>query len=220
MNTPLKSLIVYIICCAFACLSFNASAQYWQRTTHVAIESTTGIDGFATICADAKTKVRARSRGVALGIAIGNNLLKARVRLGRYTPTTFSKLGGRLIESELDINFYPLEFLRTRDNILDLYIITGCRFSSIKAEFFSSQTKTSIARVFGQLAGMGTEMMVSVNRRSVVAFSEILFSNPISASASPSEVNNAWEYKCVAVNFGIRIGTMKTERKGRAPKVF
>lgn len=215
-----KTLILSFIAYVLLSISLNADAQNWQRTTHVGVETSIGINGFGAVSTDNKTHIRSLSRGAALGVVIGNNLLKARVRLGRYTPTSFSKVKGRLIESEFAINFYPLEFLRTQDNVLDLYITTGVRFSSIKTELSSLQERPSHSDVVGQLAGLGGEIMVPFRRRSVIVFSEILFSNPINTNGTTSRADNAWQYKNGAVNVGVRVGTMKNERKGRAPKVF
>lgn len=203
--------LLFIFLTAYSC-----AAQSWQRATQFGIETSVGINGFAVSPGGDRSKLRAMSRGISVGVIAGNNLLKGRMRLaGFYGPTKFSRCSGSLIESELLVNFYPLEFMRTRKNILDIYFTTGVKFANIGARkkpcpasgdaYLGSRTK-----VLSQVSGVGIVALIPSNKRFTNMFAEVLFSNPFFDSRPPTREATAWTGKSVCMNVGVRLGIRKS----------
>ncbi len=203
----------------------SAYGQSSQRVTHVGLEASFGLHGFSMSDCDTKyMKPRALTRGGSIGFVAGNKLLRARIRAaGFYQSTGFTRIGFNLIESEALVNFYPLEFFRTRKNVLDIYVTTGVKLNNFKLNdkntyrdidlhpnFNDSNTHPGKEKVLTQVAGLGIEFLLPNKVKSVHLFAEAIISNPIYSSATISEFYEAWSQGETCFNIGVRFGSKHT----------
>lgn len=206
---------------------YSCFAQSFQRITHTGIEGSFGFHGLKTPSNSESKKFQALTKGVAVGFVTGNNLIKARIRpIGFYKSTVTEKRSFEIVESEALLNFYPLEFLRTRKHVMDIYVTTGVNFSNFRYKdrnVFSQgasmepQTREYLAiekaSVMNQVSGIGAEYHLPFTF--VHVFAEALFSNPIYLSSDNSYFSNTCRQSCTTINFGIRIGSKKNVGTGK-----
>lgn len=205
--TSRKINLAFIIMLMLLLLALSCTGQTWQRATHFGLETSLDINGFSS----ESNKIRAMARGVSAGLVVGNNLLKGRLRAELYGPTSYSKCAGKLIGSEALVNFYPLEFFRTRKNVLDIYFTTGFRFTNIATTDENCNSgEQSKGKVMSQVSGMGMEVLLPYSNKFIHVFGETLFSNPFHNSSKVSASSTSWSSKTVSLNIGIRFGIHKT----------
>jgi hypothetical protein len=186
--------------------SLSANAQGIQRISQHGLEFSYGFHHFM---AESNNFNRERyvpsARGFALGYFMGNSLIKMRIRgFGFYESTNnaLSEFSG--CESEILLNFYPLEFLRTHKNILDVYFFSGLDFAHV--EFANKSIgydgKESI---LSHVVGIGTEVIIRKNQRAVFLFTEISAGNRFNKFRRASdESKNPIPELLTSVNIGIR----------------
>ena len=191
----------------------TALAQSAHRPTHFGFETSIGVNGILPEASNT-LKLRAMSRGVSGGFVVGNSLLKARVRIaGIYLPTCHSQSSGKVFDSEALVNLYPLEFLRTHKNILDIYFTTGFRFAHVQLgfedgkEFTSSPTQKG--KVLSQVSGFGGEYRIPGQNKFVYLFAEVVFANPVHSASSSSAFSNVWTNKSASTSIGVRFGSFR-----------
>lgn len=211
-------------------LSFSLAAatcafgQSFQRITGVGVEISGGPHGFAVPDTRyaGQEKQKALTRGGSIGVAAGNKLLLTRLRAGIYQSTDFTRLSFRVLESEALVNIYPLEFLRTRKNVLDIYITTGIKFNNLKLnndntrleielhpDFKSINIRKDRQHVFSQLAGVGMEFVLPCKSKFANLFIEALISNPIATSVNFSKFFDTWSQGETCLNLGLRFGSFQ-----------
>jgi hypothetical protein len=214
-------IFLYLVLGFYSCI-----AQSFQRITHKGIEGSFGIHGFKTHLNSDGTQTGALTKGVAIGFVTGNNLIKARIRpMGLYKSTSTEKRSFEILESEALLNLYPLEFLRTRKHVLDIYITTGLNFSKFKyndrnvflqndvqqdeAEFLALDKAT----VLSQVSGIGIEYHLPFSF--VHVFTEAVFANQIYASSDNCFFQQTSRQAGTTINFGIRIGNKKNVKNNQ-----
>lgn len=215
----MKSLKVTMVLIFLLILSTASPAQNFQRITHVGMETSFGLHGFSIL--NDNLNSRALTRGGSIGFVAGNKVLLSRIRLaGIYQSTGFTSLAFNLMESEALINIYPLEFFRTRKNILDIYVTTGIKFNKFRLD--DENTYSDIARypdlknadrnepqyILSQVTGIGIEFLLPGQAKFVNVFAEALFSNPVITSSNFSDFYDTWRDGETCVNIGLRFGSV------------
>lgn len=151
------------------------------------------------------------SNGLSTGIYAGNKLVNGRLRIGLYSTTAHFKGEVRILESDVLIDIYPLEFIRTHTNVLDVYLTTGVSVHSFSEKkpitrgYISTGEEGTIPSKTYQVAGVGLTYLPTLFHRTTSIFAEALFYNSISFAGN-AESNGF-------VNVGIRkaVGRFKTK---------
>ncbi|GCC53261.1 hypothetical protein SanaruYs_35040 [Chryseotalea sanaruensis] len=180
-------IILFLILGVYSCI-----AQQKQRVTVIGNETSFGMhrffsEGDGSVLRD----LHAFSNGVSTGFYAGNRLVKTRIRVGFYNTASYVTGEVRILEKDLLIDVYPLEFFRTHINVLDVYLTTGVShhtFSekeSLKPGYISTrETGVPTARTY-QVVGIGLAHLPLYFNRSTSFFAEVLLYNSITFSSSP-----------------------------------
>jgi|GEM_PF-1877947 len=214
-------LLLYFVLGIYSCFG-----QSFQRITHTGIETSFGIRGLRLPMKNSSNRLQALSTGYAMGFVTGNNLMKARLRpIAFYKSSPTEKRAFELLESEALLNIYPLEFLRTRKHVLDIYVSTGLNFTSFRYKdrdvFFQNDGKAvdmeyhqlDKVSVISQVTGIGIEYHLPFSF--VHIFSEALFSNSMYLSTNNETFKQTWKQAATTLNFGVRFGTKKNVKNNR-----
>lgn len=212
-----------LLICSIVMIYSCASGQSKQRITCSGIEVSSGVHGI--VAGNGLMKLRAQTTGASIGFVSGNNLMKARIRpIGFYKAGAMEQRKFDLLESEVIVNIYPLEFIRTRKHILDIYIATGAsmqKFTYSRNNAFVQQDGPpdlldfhSIRKVtvFSQTAGIGFEFYP---KSGIQLFTEAIFSNRIHASSDNEHVRKTLQAAVSSVNTGIRFIPGKRQNVSR-----
>lgn len=191
-------IILFLILGVYSCM-----AQQKQRVTLIGNETSFGMHRFFMEGEGFDLRnLNAFSNGVSTGFYAGNKLVSARLRMGLYTSAAHFKGELRIVEKDLLIDVYPLEFFRTHNNVLDIYLTTGVShhtFSekeAIKSGYISTrESGLPTARTY-QVVGVGLTHLPKRFNQSTSFFAEVLLYNAITFSSSP-ESN-------VFVNIGVK----------------
>jgi hypothetical protein len=209
-------IVVYFMVFAYSC----AVAQPFRPLTHFGVEAAFGLHGISA----KNNRLAGSSSGGSLGFVTGNNLLKARFRLlGFYKSLDQDQRTVQRNESEVLLNFYPLEFFRTRSNVLDIYITAGVGVNHFKFERnvnsdYLRSTDTGEfsmldkAKVVAQTSGLGIEYHVPSGNRFIHLFAEAAISQSLSSSTDNVNFRNHWRDSKTSLNFGIRFGSTKNAK--------
>jgi hypothetical protein len=197
-TNSLLLIILYIVLGIYSCF-----AQNKERVTVLGTEFSAGSHRFMLENKKLKfSNISPLTKGVSGGFYAGNNLVDLRVRSGFYLSSP-RKVGVEVIVAELDIliNLYPLEFLRTKDNILDIYLTAGYSHNwiNIREDITGYQDiSPAILNLPGkgnyQVIGVGCKYIPHIGQRRTQFFSEALLSNDLSNM----------ENTTVSINFGFR----------------
>jgi hypothetical protein len=224
INKRTKATLIMICIYLLIAVYSSAFAQSQQRITHSGIELAMGLHGFKTsqnFFVD--QEIRSLTRGVSAGVMIGNNLLKARIRpAGVYRSTSATDRKFTIIESEAMINFYPLEFFRTRKEYLDIYFVTGINRNQFvykdRNQFLRKEAEGTDAEfmaldkvtVVSQTAGLGLEFhSQKTDGKFLHVFAELLLSNSIYCSTDNSVFQGTLAQISPTLNIGVRFGKTK-----------
>jgi hypothetical protein len=200
---------LYILLIVHSC----ARAQGLQRISERGYEVSIGLHNFVSKGGQCKiSNLAPSSRGVAWGYFFGNNLFKMRLKgIGYYGSTEAVNTKFNQYEAEALINVYPLEFVRTSKNILDMYLVMGFNFTHVSV----SKYESAISHPYGQLnhvAGIGFEYLMRRGSKVMRLFSEMNFGNRFYSSAKTEKQLSPLPHIVSAVNFGVRIGYKKALR--------
>lgn len=214
-------LLLYLVLGVYSCV-----AQSFQRITHNGIEATVGIHGFREVVTGDQVRMRALTRGAAIGFVTGNNLVRARIRpFGMYRSADVDGRAFDILKSEAVMNLYPLEFLRTRKHVLDIYLSTGVSFDKFRYRdrniFVQNDGLTTQndfqtidkVTVINQVSGIGVEYHLPFSFLHV--FSEVAFANSIYSSSRNTVFRETLRQSTPMINFGLRIGTKKAVKNSR-----
>lgn len=142
------------------------------------------------------------TKGVSTGFYFGNNLLQTRLRgVGYYASTNVAEKSFSQFEAEGIFNLYPLEFYRTRKNILDVYLLAGINYAHL-----SFLQNASINRV-NQVGGFGVDWLNRNGRNVIRLFAEAYVGTQLTYSGE-SESNSGHDISS-GINIGVRIGFRK-----------
>ena len=216
--TTMNSRYSLTLCCVVASFFFRlldqsstlVSAQSIQRVSHRGYEVSFGLHQFSFAnSSHSFNNLRPESRGVAAGFVYGNNLLKGRLRgLGFYhSSKMIEPISYYRLESELLVNFYPLEFIRTRRNVLDIYLFSGFNYSHIGYEYIARTDKKDVR--FNQVFGAGFECLVPQKFSFFTFFTELSLGSSLYNTQINSEVQALSKGSAgivSSVNVGFRFG--------------
>jgi hypothetical protein len=195
-------LVVYIIAGLLSC----AHSQSQQRVCEKGAEISFGMHNLSR---NGKPGLRAPvpgSRGISLGYYFGNNLLKTRLRgVGYYESTDIAEKPLHIFEGDALISLYPLEFIRTRSNMLDLYITVGVNFTHLSIDKYTSGVSASPINRIGQVAGIGVEYVVRKQAKILRAFFELNCNQGFIKPTAPESETNMLPKLSAGVNVGIRV---------------
>lgn len=191
-------IILFLILGVYSCI-----AQHKQRVTIIGNETTFGMHRFFSEGDKSVFRnLHAFSNGFSTGFYAGNRLVNARVRVGIYNTVSHIKGELRIMEKDLLIDVYLLEFFRTQKNLLDVYLTTGVShhtFSErelLKPGYISTrEAGVPTARTY-QVVGIGLTHLPLRFGQSTSFFTEFLLYNAITFSSSPE--SNAF------LNVGVR----------------
>jgi hypothetical protein len=192
------SLLVFL----FIFLSeYSCLAQHVERINQMGFETSVGTHRFYR--KTDQLPPRGFTTGMSAGVFAGNNLVNARLRTGYYFSTRQFEGDLRVVEFDALANFYFLEFFRTKDNLLDIYLTSGVSYNQFREKeqleksFIKNNEGTSVpAEVFYQVTGIGGVINPRIFKRSTSFFCEVLFYNSINKEL-PTDKN-------VFVNVGIK----------------
>jgi hypothetical protein len=142
------------------------------------------------------------TKGVSTGFYFGNNLLQTRLRgVGYYASTDVAEKPFSQFEAEEIFNLYPLEFYRTRKNILDVYLLAGINYTHL-----GSRQSASINSV-NQVGGFGVDWLNRNSRSVIRLFAEACVGTPLTYSDEyeSNSIHNIFS----GINIGLRIGSRK-----------
>jgi hypothetical protein len=205
-------IFMYLILGVYSCI-----AQSFQRITHNGIEGSFGLHGIGPSATAGENGVDVLTRGVSIGFVTGNNLIKARIKpIGIYKSTSVVSRSFDILQSEALLNVYPLEFIRTRKQVLDIYITTGVSFNNLTYKdrhvFVQNDAQVEFKKLdrvimVNQVSGIGFEYHLPLKFAHV--FAEALFANPIYTSTQNAEFDAIAGPLGTSINFGIRLGTRR-----------
>jgi hypothetical protein len=142
------------------------------------------------------------TKGVSTGFYFGNNLLQTRLRgVGYYASTDVAEKPFSQFEAEGVFNLYPLEFYRTRKNILDVYLLAGINYTHL-----GFTQGASINRV-NQMSGFGVDWL-NRNGRSIIRLFAEVYVGTLLAYSGEQESNSVHDIFS-GINIGLRIGLRK-----------
>lgn len=142
------------------------------------------------------------TNGASAGFYFGNNLLQARLRgIGYYASTDVADRPFSQFESEGVFNLYPLEFYRTRRNILDVYLLAGINYTHL-----CFRRGASVNRV-NQESGFGIDWLNRNGRNVIRLFAEVYVGTPLTYGGD-YESNSVHDIFS-GINIGTRIGFRK-----------
>lgn len=215
ITSGLMFIVFYFIMGLYACFS-----QSFQRITHTGVEGSFGFHGLKTRSNSEADRNQILTKGIAIGFVTGNNLIRARIRPVGIYKSANEKRSFEILESEALLNFYPLEFLRTRKHVLDIYFTSGINVSNFKYKNrnvflqdngqqndlveFNALDKVTVV---SQVTGIGTDYLLPAGF--VHVFVELLFSNPLYTSTENSYFLQTRQQAGVTFNFGVRIGSKR-----------
>lgn len=206
----LYCVIVVFLLKYFDQTSGSVRAQSLQRISHRGYEVSFGLHQFSFGNAERRfNNLKPESRGVALGFVYGNNLLKGRLRgLGFYhSSKMIEPISYYRLESELLVNFYPLEFLRTGRNVLDIYLFSGFSYSHMGYEYIARPDKKDTR--FNQVFGAGFECLVPQKFSFFTFFTELSLGSSLYNTQLDSEIQELSKGAAgivSSVNIGLRFG--------------
>jgi hypothetical protein len=183
----------------------TATAQELQRVSQRGIEVSYGFHHFILKENSSLLKRYAPcSRGLSIGYFLGNNLVRTRIRgFGFYESTRNASADFSGYEGEVLFNFFPLEFMRTRKHILDIYILAGLNLSSMQ---FLDQSIGSRGRMtdFSNVIGAGTEFLLRSGGRVIYLFAEMSASDSFEINGKSKEANDPIPEVKTALTIGVR----------------
>jgi hypothetical protein len=142
------------------------------------------------------------TKGLSTGFYFGNNLLQTRLRgVGYYASTDVAEKAFSLFEADMVFNFYPLEFYRTRKNILDVYLLAGINYTHLGFKQNSSENRIN------QVGGFGIDWLNRNGRSILRLFAEAYVGTPLTYSGE-YEANSVHDIFS-GINIGLRIGFRK-----------
>jgi hypothetical protein len=168
---------------------YSCFAQSKQRVTVLGVEFSTGSHRFLLDSKKLKlSDISPLAKGASGGFYAGNNLVNLRIRGGLYVSSP-KKVGVEVVIGEFDILFdlHPLEFLRTKDNILDLYLSAGYSHNwiNVRGDISGRDDINPIVmnlpgRGNYQVIGIGLKYIPRIGKRRTQFFTEALLSNNLS----------------------------------------
>ncbi len=178
-------IIVFTILTIYSC-----AAQCKQRISYMGFEYSTGTHRFYLDNYTLKPgNINALTKGLSGGVYFGNNLVNLRLRTGYYFSSRNIKHELGVVEFDALLDFYPLEFIRTRNNILDVYLTMGYSHNRFKqdAPVKSNRVVDELLENLPkngnyQVGGLGLKFIPPVGRKRTYFFAEVLFYNPMNAS--------------------------------------
>ena len=187
-HKQISSLILIVL---FTMLGFySCCSQAKQRINNIGCEFTAGSHRFNI--GEGRLKLRniySVTKGISGGVNVGNNLLSLRIRAGYYFATKNVSYEMIVTEFETLVDFYPLEFLRIRDHILDVYLTVGYNYSWLSKKMLSiarqnsDQLNPSLSSNGSyQGIGAGIKYIPQVGRRRTHFFVEALMYNSINTN--------------------------------------
>lgn len=191
--------ILFIILGIYSC-----TAQHKQRITNIGYEVSIGIHRFFIDDNQVTLKnIRPLTRGASTGIYVGNDLMSLRFRTGYYSST--DRVKGKLTVEECDLlmDFYLLEFFRSKKNVLDIYLTTGFSYNRLSVKkpldivLASDNSASDVPHHKNyQVIGLGIKYIPANGKRLTHFFCEAIFYNSIKLD-TVSDMN-------VFINFGIK----------------
>lgn len=149
------------------------------------------------------------SRGISLGYAMGNSLVKGRIRgLGFYESTNTANAQFLMYEAETLLNFYLLEFIRTRQNVLDIYLSAGLNFNHLEKGFKSTGTHRT-QNTFSQQVGAGIECLLRRERKITYLFAEVNIGTPFRVDEEKVDALDVLPGILTSFNIGVRYAFQK-----------
>jgi hypothetical protein len=201
----LNGFFLFILFCILLHSPFRTAGQGIQRISQRGVELSYGFHHFITKSGvDIWQRYAPSSRGIALGYFMGNNLVKTRIRgFGFYESTRSARSDFSGYEAEALLNFYPLEFLRTRKHILDIYLFSGLNFSYLE---FDDHTIGNRGKrtTLGHLLGWGAELILLHDGKVAYLFSEISAGDCFRLNTKSEETSSPIPEIITSVNVGIR----------------
>jgi hypothetical protein len=187
-----------------------AQSQVIQRINEKGYEASIGMHNFVSKRNGSKiSNLAPTARGIALGYFFGNSIFKMRLKgIGYYGSTGFVTEKFHQYEAEGLINIYPLEFVRTRRNVIDVYMVTGINHTHIGMEKDGPGISRQIDRTTHVL-GIGFECLMRRGCKIMRFFSELNFGNSFCAPDKREEMKRPVPATSSAVNFGVRMSCRK-----------
>ncbi|MGE0590249.1 MAG: hypothetical protein AB7O48_16840 [Cyclobacteriaceae bacterium] len=178
-------------------------SQGQQRIWEKGLEISRGYHHFILTKPNGKiSDLAPLTKGVSTGFYFGNNLLQTRLRgVGYYAPTDVAEKPFSQFEAEGVFNLYPLEFYRTRKNILDVYLLAGINYTHV-----GFRQGASVNRV-NQVGGVGVDWLNRNGRSVIRLFAEVYVGTPL--TYSDEYESNSIDNIFSGINIGLRIGSRK-----------
>ncbi|HYG03447.1 MAG TPA: hypothetical protein VD927_13440 [Chryseosolibacter sp.] len=202
-----NAIMVVIVFLATAFYSL-VHGQTFERISQAGYEISYGLHQLSFKDADPRIgNLTPGSRGVSVGIVYGNRVVKSRIRpLGIYHSDEYNGVNAfTRLTSEIFLNFYPLEFVRTHANVLDVYLFSGLNFGAL---VFENKDRNKTHFRFSHTFGAGIEYLLPGENRFVHLFTEASLGKSLyNSMAITSEGSYKGAYDVLAcVNFGVRFG--------------
>lgn len=206
-------------------VSNNVYAQSQQAKvgTHYGFEISGGVQSYqlASNLADLD-QVNIDQRGGSLGFIVGSDYWKAKINpIGFYTGNADSQVTTKLIQSEAQINFYPIKlFSNSTSRLPQVYILGGTSRgkNKINGSVLSTEEdpalciyntfSTSIVN-WNITGGAGIEYQIGHGQEFITVFAEIKKGLSVGTSTDNVEFKNTTPNNITMVSIGFSIGINK-----------
>lgn len=179
------------------------TAQGQQRIWEKGIEVSYGFHQLTFTGPNGKiSDLAPLTKGVSTGFYFGNNLLQTRLRgIGYYESTHVAERPFSQFEAEGIFNLYPLEFYRTRRNVLDVYLLAGINFTHLAISRSASVNRLN------QVGGFGVDWLSRKGGSVIRLFAEAYVGTRLSYSGEQKSTlcHNIFS----GINLGLRVGFRK-----------
>ncbi len=161
--------------------------------------------------------------GGSLGVLFGNDFLRAKVRVaGFYYSSASVPRTVDLFESEGFVNFYPLNYIRSGENALDVYLIAGISMDNIKfyghyltAEGEKVNYSTSSEPYLGKISqlnatgGLGLEYKLPTQAGFIHLFGEAKYGSPFQSGTDSESFKNTSIRNFTSISVGVSFGVTR-----------
>ncbi|HTE31520.1 MAG TPA: hypothetical protein VK666_14160 [Chryseolinea sp.] len=214
---------IILIILAMGVYSCSVHAQSLKTVKYMGLEGSFGIRSFKINSNVVQLNgMGVMQEGGSLGMIFGNDLLRAKIRAaGFYYSASGVPRTIDLFESEAILNFYPLQYIRQKQNALDIYLLGGLSMDNIKfygqylvADQMRINYSTSSEPYLGKIsqinasAGIGLEYQLPMEFDFVHLFMEAKYAARISGNNSAHFKETAVK-NFAAVSLGVSFGVCR-----------
>jgi len=195
LSRPVKVILISWMCLVSICLN-KAEAQIQNTGIYLGVECTYGVR-LLRISSDIPEigQLSVTEESGSLGAVYGNEFIRAKLRMGLsdYAAASYARTV-KLFRSEGQVNFYPFQYIRTHQQIIDVYLLGGVSLDVVKFYGHDQHNNTRVnysnpdepylgkVTQYSASLGLGVEYHVPYISNFMHLFTEIKFGYPLLVS--------------------------------------